>query len=69
MTTTAKVQELLNRGYDHHHTAYGAGYVSRKTDGYLVEYNGKFGKGYKWYQPCWHSTNYCFVSYIVKEGK
>ena len=68
MTITEKVMELEKKGYVKHHTSYAAGYVSRKTDGYLVKYNGRFGRGYKLYQPCMHSTQYCYVTYYVKEG-
>jgi hypothetical protein len=66
MTTIEKTFELQNRGYEFHHTAYAAGYVSRKTDGYLVKYEGKFGKGYKWLHPNSESTQYCYVTYIIK---
>lgn len=69
MTTIEKTFELLNRGYEFHHTSYAAGYVSRKTDGYLVKYEGRFGKGYKWFHPNSESTQYCYVTYIIKKEK
>lgn len=44
MTTVEKIRELQNWGYVFHHTAYASGYVSRKTHGYLVKYEGRFGR-------------------------
>lgn len=35
MTTIEKTIELQNRGYQFHHTAYAAGYVSRKQTAIL----------------------------------
>lgn len=69
MTTIEKTIELQKRGYVFHHTAYASGYVSRKTDGYLVKYDGRFGKGYKWFHPNLESTQYCYVTYIIKKEK
>ena len=37
--------------YERHHSAYCRGYVSRKTDGYIEPYKGKFGEGYVAYRP------------------
>ena len=68
MTISEKIKELESKGYRKHHTAYASGYVSRKTDGYLVKYDGRFGKGFKWYQPCMNSSQYCYITYYVKEG-
>ena len=68
MTISEKIKELESKGYRKHHTAYARGYVSRKTDGYLVKYDGRFGKGFKWYQPCMNSSQYCYITYYVKEG-
>lgn len=48
------------------HTSLARGYVSRKSKGYVVAYNGKFGKGYKVYEPNWESTRYCYVSYYLE---
>lgn len=47
------------------HTAYTRRYVSRKTDGYVESYNGKYGKGYAHYQPNWDSTRYSLVTYYI----
>lgn len=67
MSTVEKIRELKKNGYVKHHTAYGSRYVSCKTDGYLEEYEGRFGKGYKWFLPCIDSTRHCYISYYVKE--
>lgn len=41
------------------------GYVSRKSLGIIVPYNGRYGVGYKWFAPCYISTQYKLVSYLV----
>ena len=48
-----------------HHVALARGYVSRKTDGVVVAYDGKFGKGVKVMRPNYKSTQYCIVEYWV----
>ena len=52
--------------YTEHHTGRARRYVSRKSEGVLEPYKGKFGEGYKLFTPAWDSTNYCFVTYYVK---
>lgn len=49
-----------------HHTASYRGYVSRKSDGEVYEYDGKFGKGFCIYKPRWDSSTYCYVEYWVE---
>lgn len=53
--------------YTEHHTSRARRYVSRKIEGIVEEYKGRFGVGYKVYTPAWDSTIYCFVTYYVKE--
>lgn len=48
-----------------HHTATAQGYISRKSSGYVVEYNGKFGKGFKHCLPNFNSTYYYLVTYYI----
>jgi hypothetical protein len=48
-----------------HHTSRARRYVSRKCDGIVETYNGKFGSGYKVYTPAWDSTTYCYVTYYI----
>lgn len=52
--------------YKYHHTALTRGYVSRKSDGVVMPYKGKFGEGYKVLTHYNLSTQYCQVSYYVK---
>lgn len=50
-----------------HHTAWGRGYVSRKTAGKVEPYEGRWGKGYKVLRPSWDSTRYIRVEYYVEK--
>lgn len=47
------------------HTALTRGYVSRRSEGTVQPYAGRFGKGFAVYTPNWDSTGYCFVTYYV----
>ena len=54
------------------HCSLARGYVSRKTDPktteyYVNEYNGRFGKGYKMFQPNYESSRYCYVCYWIEK--
>ena len=61
-----KTEELLfAQGYIRHHIASRRGYVSRKTAGYIVPYNGKYGVGVRWVYPRYNTTRYCYVEYWV----
>lgn len=58
----------MTTGYYLHHTAFRRGYVSRKNpEGITKPYKGRFGVGYIKLTPCWCSTQYCYVSYFIKE--
>ena len=59
------VNEIIRAGYSEHHTAWARRYVSRKGDGEVESYSGRFGTGYKVYTPSWDSTTYCRVTYYV----
>ena len=48
------------------HTSLTRGYTSRKTNGYIKEYNGRFGKGFAHIQPYWESNNYSLITYYVE---
>ena len=64
------VHELeTSREYICHHTASCRGYVSRKSDGVVEEYHGRFGDGYKVLHPRWDTTTYCWVSYYIRKDK
>ena len=49
-----------------HHTALTRGYVSRKIEGVVEEYNGRFGKGYVIKKPCFKSTRYYYKEYYIE---
>lgn len=49
-----------------HHSAYFQGYVSRKIDGIVEPYNGRFGKGYALRESNWSSTRYSWITYFVE---
>lgn len=64
------ISELKNNpDYIHHHTASRRGYVSRKYEGIVKPYSGKFGVGYVVMLPRWDTTNYCYIQYYIKESK
>lgn len=48
-----------------HHTAVAKGYISRRVGEQIVEYAGKFGKGYKVCKPRWDTTNFYYVEYWI----
>jgi len=47
------------------HTALANEYVSRKTNGYVREYQGRYGKGFALLSPNRHSNNFSFITYFV----
>lgn len=64
--TVQQLKDLIKNGtVTRSHSSLARGYVSRKTEGYVVEYQGKFGKGYKHYEPNWNSSIYCVVTYFI----
>lgn len=64
--TVQQLKDLVANGtVTRSHTALTRGYVSRKTEGYVESYEGKFGKGYKHYEPNWDSSRYCNVTYYI----
>lgn len=54
--------------YMHHHTSLARGYVSRKSDGFVRAYKGRFGEGYTIALPNWDSTRYYRLAYYIKGG-
>lgn len=54
------VEEVLNdKSLYHHHTASRFGYESRRGNGHVEEYNGRFGKGY--IINCFSTLGYNFI--------
>ena len=59
--TIEEVKQICN----YHHTAARREYISRKTEGRVSEYNGRFGRGYVIDCPRWDTTNYCSRQYWI----
>ena len=60
------VNQLRNSSkYRYHHTASRRGYESRKGDGHVESYNGKFGRGYIVVSPRFDTTQYVAVEYYI----
>ena len=53
--------------YVAHHMASRRGYESRKGDGHLEEYKGKFGEGYIHVQPRYDTNRYVYITYYIKK--
>lgn len=51
-----------------HHTASRRGYVSRRTEGKVERYEGRFGKGYIISLPRWDTTQYVTIKYYIEEA-
>ena len=66
MICISDLERLENMGYSEHHTSRCRGYVSRKIDGVIRPYRGKFGEGYAVLSPAWDSTTYCYITYYIK---
>lgn len=70
MSVLKQLEEIQKNGYEFHHVAGSDVHVSNASFGYLVPYEGKFGKGYKWYMPTWGAGyKNRHVAYYIKEGK
>lgn len=60
------IDEVKKTHY-HHHTAAARGYISRKSEGRLERYSGKFGDGYKLHLPRWDTSNYHYIQYWIEK--
>lgn len=56
----------LKQNYTEHHTSLTRGYISTKSEGEILPYSGRFGKGYKVLTHNSQSTLYCYVTYWVE---
>ena len=62
------IKELENsKEYYLHHTATRRGYESRKTDGIIKEYSGRFGNGYIIVRPRFDTTQYVTYEYYIRK--
>ena len=61
------INDLVNNPvYELHHTAAKKGYISRKSDGIVKEYSGRFGTGYTVERPRWDTTKYIYIDYYIR---
>lgn len=61
------VNELeSNRNYKLHHIASRRGYKSRRGEGHVEAYNGRFGKGYIAVLPRWDTSMYVWLKYYIE---
>lgn len=64
--TFNKLKKLVSEGkLIHVKKSLHRGYESRKGNGTVVPYNGKYGIGYKWFAPNYDSTRYVIVRYFI----
>lgn len=61
------IEIMTNKNYYLHHVGSRRGYVSRKTDGFVEEYDGRFGRGYRVIRPRYDTTNYVAVWYYIEK--
>jgi hypothetical protein len=64
--TMKELKSLMKKGFVKHHTSKEKGYVSRKGDGYLRKYKGRFGEGYTHHTTNYDSNGFNFITYYVK---
>lgn len=62
------INEIESR-FKLHHTASRRGYVSRKIDGIVEPYKGKFGEGYVIIRPRFDTTRFVTVEYYVEVAR
>ena len=66
--TVAEIEAMHKAGeLRHSHAAYKQGYVSRKADGIVREYHGKFGTGYVIDRPLHDTTRYFSRTYYIAQ--
>ena len=51
--------------YRYHHTASRRGYVSRRSAGVVLPYDGRYGTGYIALLPRWDSSDYVWCEYYL----
>ena len=56
-----------NSAYRYHHTASRRGYVSRRSDGIVLPYDGRYGTGYIVLTPRWDSSWYVWCHYYITQ--
>lgn len=67
MPTPSKLRKMAANGeLTELHTSLCRGYVSRKSEGVVDKYVGKFGQGFTLRSPNFESTRYCHITYFVR---
>lgn len=62
------ISELINdERYTEHHTASRRGYESRKSEGRVEPYDGRFGKGFIAVTPRFDTTQYVNITYYIRK--
>lgn len=61
MKTITEIRETMKL----HHIGSRRGYESRKGEGHVEEYSGRFGTGYIIVTPRWDTTQYVNVEYYI----
>lgn len=56
-----------NTNYKFDHTGSRLGYESRKGEGRIEKYHGRFGDGYIHVRPRWDTNKYVYLDYYIKE--
>lgn len=68
MMNIEKLNSMIENGQiKEHHTASRRGYISRKSEGRVEAYNGKFGEGFILVSPRWDTTQYVYITYYTKQ--
>lgn len=60
-----KTIEEIRKTMKLHHIGSRRGYESRKGEGHVEQYNGRFGEGYIIVTPRWDTTQYVNVEYYI----
>lgn len=64
------VNELVSsKEYYRHHTASALGYISRKSEGVIEPYSGRYGDGYILRIPRFDTNRYHYVSYYIRRNE
>lgn len=68
MKTVNEIKQMVCDGrLTEHHTASCRGYVSRKIDGVVRRYSGRYGTGWTVETPRWDSTRFCHITYYIDD--
>ena len=66
--TVEKLMEMVKNGeVKESHTSMKRGYISRKLEGKVYDYSGRFGKGYTLETPRLDTTQYVNVTYYINK--